>query len=151
MSKPSFKKVEEEFFLKHHKEIKDYLLGDSFAQHLGIRWVEWGKGRAVADLDVSEFMLNAHGTLHGGVIFTLADVVFAAACNSYGKSAVALSMNIGFLSPGFPGNRIRAIAEEVKRGGKTGWYRIQVENEEGTLVAQLDALAYRKNESFIGD
>jgi acyl-coenzyme A thioesterase PaaI-like protein len=34
-------------------------------------------------------MVNALGYPHGGVIFTLADFTFGAACNSHGKDSVA--------------------------------------------------------------
>lgn len=43
-------------------------------------------------------MLNFHGLPHGGVIFSLADAAFAAACNSYGQAAVTLNVNISFLA-----------------------------------------------------
>lgn len=142
--------MEKQSLQEPREKIWNHLSEDQYAKHLGIQVLEWGDGRAVAELDVSEFMLNAHGTVHGAAIFALADTVFAIACNSYGKTAVALSMNIGFLAPGFLGNRLRATAEEEKAGGKTGWYRIIVENEEG-VVAQLDALAYRTNKSFIDE
>jgi acyl-CoA thioesterase len=132
------------------EKIWNHLSRDEYAKYLGIEVLEWGDGRAVAELNVRDYMVNAHGSVHGAVIFALADTVFAIACNSYGKTAVALSMNIGFLAPGWPGERLKATAEEVKVGGKTGWYRIIVENENG-LVAQLDALAYRKNQSFIDE
>ena len=41
-------------------------------------------------------MLNGEGLTHGGAIFGLADLVFAAASNSHGNLALALNVNISF-------------------------------------------------------
>ncbi|RNB77834.1 hotdog fold thioesterase [Brevibacillus panacihumi] len=139
---------ESELHRKHYDEICKKLVQDQFAKFLGIRLVELGEGTATAEVIVQEHMLNAHGTAHGAIIFSLADFTFAAACNSYGKTSVALSMNIGFLAAAMKGNRLVATATEEKKNNRTAWYRIRVESEHG-LVATLDALAYRKNEYFV--
>ncbi|RNB55086.1 hotdog fold thioesterase [Brevibacillus gelatini] len=139
---------ERELHRKHYDEICEKLKQDQFAQFLGVKLIELGEGTATAEVTVAEHMLNAHGTAHGAIIFSLADFVFAAACNSYGKTSVALSMNIGFLAAAMKGNRLVATATEEKKNNRTAWYRIRVETEHG-LVATLDALAYRKNEYFI--
>lgn len=139
---------ERELHRKHYDEICEKLKQDQFAQFLGIKLIELGEGTATAEVTVADHMLNAHGTAHGAIIFSLADFVFAAACNSYGKTSVALSMNIGFLAAAMKGNRLVATATEEKKNNRTAWYRIRVETEHG-LVATLDALAYRKSEYFV--
>jgi acyl-CoA thioesterase len=133
---------------KHYDEICEKLKQDTFAQSLGIRLLEVGPGTATAEIDITEHMLNAHGSTHGGVIFSLADFVFAVACNSYGKTSVGLSVNVGFLSASFKGDTLRATAVEEKKNNRTAWYRVRVETDQD-LVATLDCLAYRKNDYFV--
>ncbi|WP_096180983.1 hotdog fold thioesterase [Effusibacillus lacus] len=133
---------------KYYEQICEKVKQDPFGRFLGIKLVEVGAGTATAELDVTADMLNAHGTTHGAVVFALADFVFAVASNSYGKTSVALSMNIGYLAASYEGTRLRATAVEESRTNRTSWYRIRVESDQGT-VAILDALAYRKNEYFI--
>ena len=94
-------------------------------------------------------MVNGHGLTHGAVLFALADFAFAAACNSHGQTAVALSMDIHFLSSPRPGARLEADAEEVRLGRRTGLYRISVFDDENVLVAELHGMAYRKQERFV--
>lgn len=139
---------DQEVHQKYYDQICEKLKKDPFAQFLGIEIIEVGEGTATAEVQVSESMLNAHGTTHGAVIFALADAVFAIASNSYGKASVALSMNIGFLAATLKGTRLRATAVETKKTNRTAWYRIEVESE-GNQVAILDALAYRKNDYII--
>jgi acyl-CoA thioesterase len=122
---------------------------DIFAQQLGIQLVELRVGRCRASLNLAPSMLNGHGLPHGAILFALADFAFAGACNSHGRTAVALSMDIHFLSSPRPDARLEAIAEEVRLGQRTGLYRISVIDDENTVVADLHGMAYRKKDRFI--
>ena len=121
---------------------------EPFAQFLGIKLIEVGEGTATAELVVKDHMLNSHGTVHGAIIFSIADYVFAAASNSYGKTAVGLSTNVNFMAPGKDGACLKAIAVEEKRNNRTAWYKIRVESN-GELLATMEALAFRKNRYFV--
>jgi acyl-CoA thioesterase len=94
-------------------------------------------------------MVNGLGLPHGAAIFALADFAFAAACNSHGRAAVALSMDIHFLSSPSPGSRLEAQAVEVRRGRRTGLYRMTVTDAQGNRVAELHGMAYRKHTHFL--
>ncbi len=107
---------------------------DKFCKYNNIHVAEAEPGRAVAVLDITENSLNGLGVVQGGAIFTLADLAFAAASNSYGQSVVALESNISFIRPG-SGKYLRAEAREVNRGRSTCVYTIDVTNEEGKIVA----------------
>jgi acyl-CoA thioesterase len=140
--------TEKEMYEKYYAQIAEYVSKDPYANFLGIRLLDLGEGMAVAELKIREEMLNAHGTTHGAVIFALADFAFAAACNSYGRTSVALSMNVCYMAPSGVGARLRATATEKKKTARTGVYQIEVEKD-GELIALLDAVAYRKSGSFI--
>jgi acyl-CoA thioesterase len=71
--------------------LKRYFKRDLFAHHVGIELIEAHNGYAKASLAIKEHHLNGVGRVHGGVIFTLADLAFAAASNSQGRVAVAIS------------------------------------------------------------
>lgn len=133
---------------RYYKVIFDTFEQEPFAQFLGMKLIEMGEGTATAELDIKDHMLNSHGTVHGAIIFSLADYVFAAASNSYGKTSVGLSTNINFMAPGRNGSRLKAMAVEEKRNNRTAWYKIRVESE-GELLASMEALVYRKNHYFV--
>ena len=80
---------------------------------------------------------------HGGVIFSLADTAFGAACNSHGEPAVALNMTISFLTAVRAGSRLVAEAREIRQGRRAGFYQVSVTTQEGTLVAQVHCVAHR--------
>ncbi len=142
------KYTEQQLHEKYYNEIFTYFQQEPYAQSLGMNLIELGAGTAEAELEVKDHMLNSHGTVHGAIIFSLADYVFAAACNSYGKTSVGLSTTVNFMAPAFNGSTIRATAVEEKRNNRTSWYNIRVESD-GELLASMEALAYRKNSYFI--
>ncbi|WP_042347526.1 PaaI family thioesterase [Bacillus massiliigorillae] len=139
---------EQEMHKKYYRQIFDTLDQEPYAQFLGMKLVELGEGSAVTELVVQEHMLNAHNTVHGAIIFSLADYAFAAASNSYGKTSVGLSTNMHFIAPAFPGDTIRATATEEKRNNKVGFYRIKIENKDA-LIATMEAVVYRKQQIFV--
>ncbi|WP_233269517.1 PaaI family thioesterase [Alteribacillus sp. YIM 98480] len=135
----------------HHQYKEDILKimeNEPYAQYLGIKLLEIGEGTAIAELDVTDNMINSHGTVHGAITFAIADYVFAAACNSYGKTAVGLSTTVNFMAAGQKSSRLRATAVEEKKNHKMGWYKINIESD-GELIATMEALAYRKSEYFV--
>lgn len=132
-------------------QIRQHIERDPFARFLGIELLELREGYSKTALTVEEHMLNFHGLPHGGVIFSLADAAFAAACNSYGQVAVALHVDVSFLAAVEAGTRLIAEATEEHLGGRTGLYRLAVTKEDGTLVALCQGTAYRKKQSLAID
>jgi len=120
---------------------------DLFAKHCGIELVEVGKGTAKTRMKVHEHHLNGVRSVQGGAIFTLADLAFAAACNSHGTVAVAINVSITFIKAATAGT-LTAEAKEVSVNPKLGTYSIQVTNDAGEVVATFQGLAYRKKESL---
>jgi acyl-CoA thioesterase len=122
---------------------------DRFAQSLGIRLVDLQPGTSRAEMQLRSDMVNGLDLPHGAAIFALADFAFAAACNSHGRAAVALSMDIHFLASPSPGAWLEAEAVEVRRGERTGLYHIRVREREAGIIADLHGMAYRKQDRFL--
>ncbi|MBI4840084.1 MAG: hydroxyphenylacetyl-CoA thioesterase PaaI [candidate division NC10 bacterium] len=122
---------------------------DPFARRMGIELQELRPGYSRVAMTLTQDMLNFHGIPHGGAIFSLADAAFAAAGNSHGQKAVALSMTINYLAATTPGARLVAEAEELRKGNRSGFYQITVRTEGGDLIATCQAVVHRKSESLV--
>lgn len=118
---------------------------DQFARYAGIRLVEIGRGYAVSELEPADYHLNGVGIVHGGAIFTLADIAFAAAANSYEDIAVAVNITVSFFQAVQTGCRLTATAREVSRSRKLATYQIDVQDEAGNPIAAMQGTAYRKS------
>ncbi len=123
--------------------ISERLRDDPYARFVGIRIVRIDRGYAQTELTIVDNMLNFNNVAHGGVIFSLADVAFAAACNSYNQTSVALSFHIVYRKPIKLGTRLVAEAKEESAGKNTALYKIAVKTDEGRLVALCEGLAYK--------
>ena len=122
---------------------------DKFAKFMGIELEFLKPGYARLSMTFTKEMLNFHGIVHGGAIFSLADAAFAASSNSHGKASVALNMNINFISAVKPGQKLIAVGSEEKVTRKVGVYRITVKTEEDELVAVAEGVVYRKESMFV--
>lgn len=116
---------------------------DAFARFIGIELTEIGRGRAQTRLSIEDHHRNGLGIIHGGVIFTLADIAFAAAANSHGPVAVALHISVSFIHVS-RGVVLFAEAVETSRGDRTATYAVTVRDDLGETVALFHGLAYIK-------
>jgi acyl-CoA thioesterase len=128
-------------------DIGRYMAGDRLGETLGIELLDVGPGRATTRMQVEQRHLNGLGILHGGSIFSLADIAFAAASNAHGNVAVAISVTIEFLKAVRSGT-LTATATEVSDGARIRAYAVRVEDEAGGLVALFQGLVYRKSETI---
>lgn len=129
-------------------DIKERFKDDRFAEYAGIELLEVSKGYSRARMRIEEHHLNGLGTIHGGAIFTLADLAFAAAANSHGNVAVAINANISYMKA-LSSGIITAEAKEVSLNPKIATYTVHVTDEDGNIVAIFQGLAYRKKDMIV--
>jgi acyl-CoA thioesterase len=117
---------------------------EPFAQKFGIKLVDLDEGYSRVEMKFTPDMENILGMAHGGAIFALIDEAFETASNSHGTIAVALNMNITYVSSPSPESTLTAEAREFTRTQKTASYDIKVVDDQNNLVASCQALVYRK-------
>ena len=117
---------------------------EPFARALNMELVELELGYSAVEMIYNpSTMDNIYDRAHGGAIFGLIDEAFEAACQTHGTIAVALNVNVTYVSSPEPGRLLRAEAKEVTRTKKTASYDIRVTEKKGRLIATCQALAYR--------
>jgi acyl-CoA thioesterase len=125
--------------------LQRYFRRDRFAALVGIEVLDIAPGFARVRLPLREDLHNGLGIVHGGAIFTLADMAFAVASNSHGTAAVGVHTSISYLAALSTGT-LTAEAIEVSRGRKLATYSMRVTDDAGTLVALMQGTVYRKDE-----
>ncbi|MGZ3538559.1 MAG: PaaI family thioesterase [Thermodesulfobacteriota bacterium] len=129
-------KVKEAIFRKIEKE--------PFAQKFGIKLLELDEGYSRVEMKFTPDMENFLGMAHGGALFALIDEAFETASNSHGTIAVALNMNITYISPPHSDSTLIAEAREFSRTQRTAVYDIKLFDDQSNLIASCEALVYRK-------
>jgi acyl-CoA thioesterase len=117
---------------------------EPFAQKFGLKLIDLKEGYSKVEMNFTPDMENFLGMAHGGALFALIDEAFETASNSHGTVAVALNMNITYVSPPSPGSKLIAEAQEFSRTKKTASYDIRVLDVGKNLIAFCQALVYRK-------
>ena len=117
---------------------------EPFAGKSGLKLVDLDEGYSRVEMEFTPDMENIFGMAHGGAIFALIDEAFETAGNSHGTVAVALNMNITYISAPARGVKLTAEAREISRTPKTASYDIKVTDDQKNLVAICHALVYRK-------
>jgi acyl-CoA thioesterase len=103
----------------------------------GINIEESREGYARLRMAVSADMLNGHRTVHGGMVFALADTAFAYVCNGKNEKAVAAQASIVFLGSAQEGETLVAEGEEIATAGRSGVTRVAVHTAEGRIIAEF--------------
>lgn len=103
---------------------------------LGIELVEIAEGFARVRLRVKPEFCNFVGTIHGGIIMTLADSAFGYAVNSVKYPTVAAQFNTHFLNPSEPGDELEAECQVIKAGRRAVMAEIRVATSAGKIIAR---------------
>ena len=108
---------------------------------LGARLGEVEPGSVEVQLDVGTDHLNLFGTLHGGLIATLADTATGLAMLTSlddGMTHVTTSLSVTFLAPARSGT-VTARGRVLKRGRRFGYAEADVIDADGALLAHAAA------------
>jgi acyl-CoA thioesterase len=127
---------------KANEVVGRMMQADYFSQWLGIRILEVRDGYSKIQMVVRKEMLNGFGIAHGGVNFALADSAFAFACNSDGRTTLALDAGISFTKPAREHDALTAEARQINKTKKTGLYLVEITNQHFELVALFKGTCY---------
>ena len=116
---------------------------EAFARKLEIELVELEQGVSIVEMWYHpEAMSNIYNRAHGGVIFSLIDEAFETVSQTNGTIAVALNVNVTYVTSPEEKTLLRAEAREISQTKKTASYTINVTDATGQTIANCQALAY---------
>lgn len=124
-------------------DITQKLLKDPFICFLGISVDTVEKGYSRCSVVIRDEMLNFNGAVHGGLIFSLADVAFSIASNSDHLPSFALDVSGSFLKTAQVGDKVVAEAKMIHTTKRTGLYRMEV-FKGNELIATFNGTVFRK-------
>ncbi len=124
--------------------IKQAFLKDGMARSFNMELIDVEPGYAVVSMPTDTGQTNIFGSVHGGAVFALLDTAFQLACNSHGRMAVALNVNITYTAAAMPGETLIATVSEQSRTPRIASYLCTITGQDGKTVALGQALAYRR-------
>ena len=115
---------------------------DSFGRYLGIGILEARPGYARTRMPLDERHENGVGIAHGGAMFALADIAFAAAANAATNTAVLnIATSVSYLKAGTVGP-LEGEAKAINIGHRVSVYEVRVTDGNGALLAVFQITGY---------
>ena len=135
---------------KIRETLSNAIKRETFSQALNMKLVELEDGHSVVEMIYDpQKMNNMHDLAHGGALFGLMDEAFEMACHTKGTIAVALNINVTFVTSPKPGSKLRAEANQVSETRKTASFDIKITDEEGKIITICQALAYQTGKPLL--
>ncbi|MCD8300197.1 MAG: PaaI family thioesterase [Clostridiales bacterium] len=113
------------------KEIRNM----GFVKAVGFVITEIREGYARGEVVLTEMHANPIGSIHGGMIFTIADNVGGSAATSRGRYVTTVSGNINYLRPAMGCEKLIGESREIKVGKNICVYDVVITDEKGTEIA----------------
>ena len=107
---------------------------NAFMKYCGIRITELSESHCRAELEIRDELKNTGDTVHGGLLFTLADCTVSALSRLIYGSAVTLDSDFHFLSNTSEGKLVsEAFAEHV--GKNVSRFQVKILSEDKILAS----------------
>lgn len=124
------------------ERVRERVARSRFHERMGMRLDGLRPGASELSLDVRQDDVNLMGTLHGGVIASLADAATGIAMLSAldeGRSHLTTSLQLTFLAPARVGETVTASGRVLKAGKRFGYAEADVRGPDGSLLARAAA------------
>lgn len=118
------------------EKYKDYInKHDLFSVNSGMKLVELKEGYSKVELMLEEDSMNYIGTMHGGLISTMADVAAGTSAVSLGKQVVTLSSNTEYIKAATTG-KVIAESRVISKGKTIIRCEVEIHSEDGTVLSK---------------
>lgn len=134
--------------MDYNKLIEHRNNSNGFARLMGIVTEEIREGYARARLTVKPEFMNPIGSVHGGCIFTLADVVGGSAAASHGNLITTISADINYLKAAINVKELTAVASELKYVKNILVYEVNIFDESNNLLAKATLSYFNMNKTI---
>lgn len=107
---------------------------NKFGNHVGIIIDEVKEGYAKVSLEIKNEHTNPYNSVHGGVLYTVADMAGGTAAYSYGQPVVTVDSNFHFLRAGRDVTKLIGIGKELRNGKQIGVYEVSIMDQNENLL-----------------
>ncbi|MDO4977548.1 MAG: PaaI family thioesterase [Eubacteriales bacterium] len=114
-----------EFRNKEHK----------YGKYMHAKTVEIADGYGKCIMEVQDAFTNPVGSVHGGAIFSLADMTAGAASTCKNTRTTTVNCTMNYLKPALHVKKLISEARRIKSGKTIEVYETEVKDEKGTLLA----------------
>lgn len=135
------------------KDVKQALLkltqDNIYMQNLKIDILEMRLGYVKGKMMVTEEIMNPYGSIHGGCLYSLADIVTGLAACTYGMFSSTIDGAMEYIIPAMNTEYIICESVEIRQGKHVSIYEANIYDDKGQLVDKAKFTFYMMNRSII--
>ena len=123
--------------LMTYEELRNQInSADEYSSRLGLVVTELDENGAKTELPILKEYHNPFRTVHGGILFTVADVTGGVAAYSNGSPVCTVDCDFHYLNAGLGAKRLYASAQKLKIGKRLLVYDVFVYDEKDVLLCK---------------
>ncbi len=120
-----------------------------YVQELKIDILEIERGFVKGKLTVTDKVLNPYGSVHGGCLFSLADITAGLAACTYGVYSSTIDGNMEYILPAMDTEYIICEAKEIRQGMHVSQYEAELYDDKHQLVDKATFSFYMMNRAIV--
>lgn len=132
-------------FEKNKEVMTKVLLEDAFSRYLGIEVIDFEEKFIRARIPFKEELINNYGSLHGGALYSFADIIAGTVACMSGKFCTTVEGNMNYLEPAVSKEYLYCEAKRVRGGNHLVVVKVKIKNDSGKLVDDGSFTFYRSN------
>lgn len=122
--------------MNYEKVIEKLNTHNPFANQMGMKVTKMEPGFAEVVMPIEPGHMNPYNTVHGGVLYTIADMAGGSAAVSRGEAICTVNSDFHFLSAGIGVSCLYATGKELKAGRQLMVYDVLVKDQNGKLLCE---------------
>ena len=126
--------------------LREMVSSDQYAAHLGAELISPDPANLRVALQIEPRHTNFMGLVHGGAVYSLADIALSLISNSE-VVAVALDTHLVQAASARAGDRLVATARPATRSRSVATYRVTVERGDGRTVGLFTGTVFHKGDN----
>lgn len=107
---------------------------NEYMRFLGIEFLVLEEGRALGRIPYKKELVNPYGALHGGSLYSLADIVAGSAACMCGSYVTTVSGNMNFMSPAGNTEYVYCEALRLRVGKHLAVFEVKIRDEKDRLL-----------------
>lgn len=128
----------------------EFLSGNEYICHLGIEIIELKYGYSKARMPYKKSILNPYGSVHGGALYSFADIVAGTAAAMNGCFAATVNGSLNYLLPAVKTEYVYCEASCIKDGKSLSVFNVKLTDDKGLLLDEGSFTFYNTGKKVIG-
>ena len=126
--------MEKEKSVQLEQALRKIIDTNSYMRYLGVEMLKLTEGYGLGIMRYKEELLNPYGMLHGGSLYSLADIIAGAVACMGGHFVTTVSGNMNFLLPADHTEFVYCEAIQLRQGKHLAVFDVKIKDDENRVL-----------------